>query len=214
MRERIGRERLTYANVMSTISVFLVVSGGAAYAAGHLGKNAVGTKQLKKNSVTTAKIKKQAVTAAKVKNGTLTGNQINTSTLGTVPTADKANSLAAPEDWHAVGAPGEPSFLNSWKNTGVGLETAAFYKDHGGVVHLKGDVTGGTQDSIFQLPGGYRPASGMRLVFAAHCEPCGSAEVGYARVFGTGDPLHGSNVVAPPGAADVSLDGITFRAES
>ena len=41
--------------------------GGGAYAAGHLGKNTVGTKQLKKNAVTTAKIKKEAVTAAKVK---------------------------------------------------------------------------------------------------------------------------------------------------
>jgi hypothetical protein len=38
--------------------LFLLLSGGAAYAASHLGKNTVGTKQLKKNSVTTAKIKK------------------------------------------------------------------------------------------------------------------------------------------------------------
>ena len=62
------RPKLTYANVMSTLCFFLLLGGGA-YAAGHLGKNTVGTKQLKKNSVTTAKIKKKAVTAAKVKNG-------------------------------------------------------------------------------------------------------------------------------------------------
>jgi hypothetical protein len=64
------RKRLTYANVMSSIAVFFVLGGGAAYAAKKIGSN-----QLKANSVTTAKIKKNAVTGAKVKE----------STLGTVP---------------------------------------------------------------------------------------------------------------------------------
>jgi hypothetical protein len=63
--------QLTYANVMSTVAVFLVVTGGAAIAASQLGKNSVGTKQLKKNSVTTAKIKNRAVTPAKVSPETL-----------------------------------------------------------------------------------------------------------------------------------------------
>ena len=60
------RPKLTYANVMSTLAVFLVLGGGA-YAATRLPKNSVGAKQLKKNSVTTAKVKKEAITAAKVK---------------------------------------------------------------------------------------------------------------------------------------------------
>ena len=85
--------KLTYANVMSTLCFFLLLGGGA-YAAGHLGKNTVGPKQLKKNAVITAKIKKEAITAAKVKKGTLTGTQINLSTLGTVPKAESANSAA------------------------------------------------------------------------------------------------------------------------
>ena len=59
------RERLTYANVMSSIAVFLLVGGATAYAA--LGKNTVGSTQLKKNAVTSAKIGKEAVTAAKLK---------------------------------------------------------------------------------------------------------------------------------------------------
>jgi hypothetical protein len=86
------RPKLTYANVISTVCLFLLLGGGAAYAASHLGKNSVGAKQLKKNAVTTVKIKNQAVTAAKVKNGTLTGRQINASTLGTVPNATHAAS--------------------------------------------------------------------------------------------------------------------------
>jgi hypothetical protein len=94
------RGRLTYANVMASLAVFLVLGGATAWAA--LGKNTVGTKQLKnnavtakkikKNAVTGKKIKKNAVTGAKVKNGSLTGSDINLSTLGTVPSATNATN--------------------------------------------------------------------------------------------------------------------------
>jgi hypothetical protein len=95
------RKRLTYANIMSSIAVFLVLGGATAIAAG-LAKNSVGSKQLKKNAVTAAKIKKNAVTGAKikkgvvtgakVKDGSLTGSDINLGTLGTVPSAETANT--------------------------------------------------------------------------------------------------------------------------
>lgn len=51
------RGRLTYANVMVTILGFIVLCGGAAVAAGELGRNTVGTKQLKPGAVTSAKVK-------------------------------------------------------------------------------------------------------------------------------------------------------------
>jgi hypothetical protein len=73
--------KLSYANVMATIAVFIAL-GGSAYAAGQIAKNSVGTRQLKKNSVT----------GAKVKNGSLTGADINASTLGQVPSAQNASS--------------------------------------------------------------------------------------------------------------------------
>lgn|GEM_PF-987756 len=85
------RKRLTYANVMSSIAVFLVLGGATALAAG-LAKNSVGSKQLKKNAVTTKKIKNNAVTSAKIKNGAITGAKVNLSTLGTVPNATHAVS--------------------------------------------------------------------------------------------------------------------------
>jgi hypothetical protein len=94
------RKRLTYANVMSSIAVFMVL-GGAAFAAVQLPKNSVGPKQLKKNAVTKAKIKKNAVNGAKVQDGSLTGADINASGLGTVPSAtnaanaDKLNGLSS-----------------------------------------------------------------------------------------------------------------------
>jgi hypothetical protein len=210
------RNKLTYANVVATLALFLVVSGGAVYGASHLGKNSVGAKQLKKNAVTTAKIKNQAVTAAKVKKGSLTGIQINASSLGTVPTADKANSLAAPEAFHKVGAAGEPGFQNSWDNQPPGLttESVGFYKDQEGVVHLKGAATGGSSSIIFQLPAGYRPASGKVLGFAAICSGCAGG-VAALSINGSGFvPGTEGAVVAPDTATRIGLDGITFRAAS
>ena len=199
------RRRLSFANVMSVIAVFIAL-GGTGFAAFKLPKNSVGTKQLKKNAVTTAKIKNQAITGAKVKNGTLTGTQINASTLGTVPTAQTANTLAAPEAFHEVGA----GLQNSWHNFPPAPGTpdvAAFYKDQEGVVHLKGAAEGGTAPIIFQLPPGYRPASGKILEFAVICGGCGAA---------TGDLTIRSDgaVEAESAATRVGLDGVTFRAES
>ncbi len=75
------RPRLTFANVISCLALFVALGSGA-YAAIHLPRNSVGARQLKKNSVT----------GAKVKNHSLTGRDISTSTLGTVPNADHAAS--------------------------------------------------------------------------------------------------------------------------
>lgn len=100
---QIGK-RLTYANVMSSLAVFLVLGGATAFAAGHLGRNSVGSKQLKKNAVTAAKLKKRAVTGSKlapnsvtgqsVKSGSLTGTDINVATLPAVPNAASASNAA------------------------------------------------------------------------------------------------------------------------
>ncbi len=86
------RQRLTFANVMSSIAVFLILGGATAFAASQLAKNSVGTKQLKKNAVTTAKIKNSAVTTNKIKDGAVTSSKVNLSTLGKVPSADTATS--------------------------------------------------------------------------------------------------------------------------
>jgi hypothetical protein len=112
------RCKLTYANVMSTIAVFLLLGGGAALAASKLGKNTVGTKQ----------IKNQAVTAAKIKKGAITGTNVDLAKLGTVPsatmaaTADSAtsagtaSSLTPSEAFRLVGAAGQPPFLDGSVN--------------------------------------------------------------------------------------------------
>jgi hypothetical protein len=206
------RPKLTYANVMATIAVFIAL-GSASYAAIKLPKNSVGTKQLKKNSVVTAKIKKEAVTAAKVKKGTLTGSQIDISTLGTVPaaqTANVANSVAPSEGWHLVGTTGEPAFQNGWHNTGT-LDRVGFYKDRGGVVHLKGSAAGGPSNNvIFGLPPGYRPAAGELVTVAVGCDcPLSSGTTSIT----VGGPVGGVTLENAT-VTSVFFDGVTFRAES
>jgi hypothetical protein len=58
--------KLSYANVVATLALFLALGGGAAFAATQLPKNSVGPNQLKKGAVTPAKLKKGAVTAGKI----------------------------------------------------------------------------------------------------------------------------------------------------
>ncbi len=58
------RSRLTYANVMSTFAVFMLLAGGAAVAAKKVKR--IGTSQIKASAVTAGKIKNGAVTNAKL----------------------------------------------------------------------------------------------------------------------------------------------------
>ena len=56
------RGRLTYANVMATVAMFLALGGGAWA----LSQNSVGTRQIKPGAVRTPDLHKDAVTSAKV----------------------------------------------------------------------------------------------------------------------------------------------------
>jgi hypothetical protein len=86
------RRHLTYANVISTLCLFLVLGGGAAVAATKLAKSSVGTEQLKGEAVTKGKIAPDSVNSKKVVNGSLTGEDIVSSSLGKVPTANYADN--------------------------------------------------------------------------------------------------------------------------
>jgi len=204
------RPKLSFANVVSVFALFVAL-GGTAIAASQLGKNSVGPKQLKKNAVTTAKIKNEAVTALKVKKGTLTGAQINASTLGTVPAAtgaqnaaraSVADSLAASEPWHVVGAPGEPQLAGPCE-TYEG-RSVKFFKDHEGVVHLEGEYSCLIVATFaFQLPPGYRPDQTQN--FPQPLE-------GRLTIFGPDKAAFGQVYCVPSNVC--SLGGITFRAES
>jgi hypothetical protein len=64
--KRAGR-RLTYANVVSTIALFVAVGGAGAFAAGRLAPKSVGEQQLRHGAVTAEKLRKNAVIATKIK---------------------------------------------------------------------------------------------------------------------------------------------------
>jgi hypothetical protein len=102
------RKRITYANVMSSIAVFLVLGGGAAYAAKKIGSNeikgnSITTGKIKKEAVSASKIKKNAVTTAKIANGAVTGAKLNLGTVGTVPNAAHANTADNANNANTVG---------------------------------------------------------------------------------------------------------------
>ena len=74
--------RLTYANVMSTLALFLAL-GGTSVAASNL--------------ISGSRIKQNSIPANRVKKGSLTAAQINVKALGTVPSATLATSAGTAE---------------------------------------------------------------------------------------------------------------------
>ncbi len=213
------RKRITYANVMSSLAVFLILGGATAFAAQKIGSN-----EIKGNSITTGKIKKEAVTKAKIKkaavdsskladnavttskiaNDAVTGDKVKESTLGEVPKATiatTASNLEAPEAFHTVGAAGQPPFQNGFVNFGGGFETAGFYRDRQCVIHLKG-VISGESNIAFTLPTGFRPAESTFSAIPA------TAETGNLEV-----RTNGTVEVSSPtaGAKNFGLSGQTFR---
>ncbi len=100
------RPKLTYANAMATIAVFIALGGGA-YAALRVPPHSVGSRQLKAGAVTKGKVGREAITAAKVAEHTLTGTQIDLSALGTVPAAESSQSAAEASllEGHAAACP-------------------------------------------------------------------------------------------------------------
>jgi hypothetical protein len=79
------RTRLTYANVMSSIAVFLILGGATAFAAKKIGSN-----EIKSNAITTGKIKKEAVAKAKIKNSAVDASKLATNAVTTDKIADGA----------------------------------------------------------------------------------------------------------------------------
>ena len=63
--------RLTYANVIATLALFLALGGGAVWAANKAGSK-IGTGKLKPNAVTAGKIKANAVTTSKIRENAVT----------------------------------------------------------------------------------------------------------------------------------------------
>ena len=135
------RGRLTYANVMATVAVFVAL-GGSSYAALSLPKKSVGTKQLKRN----------AVTSSKVRNGAITGADVNESSFGQVPSAaTAANATNATNAGHATNA---DQATNAGSATTAVTANAAFSTYHDDSIPLP-DSSGPLATLNIPTPGNY-----------------------------------------------------------
>jgi len=74
------RPKLTYANVVSTLCLFLVIGGGGAYA--------------KTKLINGTELEPRSVTGAKIKRHSLTNTEVNVKKLGRVPDASRLGGKA------------------------------------------------------------------------------------------------------------------------
>jgi hypothetical protein len=194
------RTQLTYANVVSTLCLFIVLGGGA-YAATALPKNSVGAKQIKRNAVGAAELKRNAVTSAKVKNRSLTGADIAAGTLGKVGSAtnaDHANSAdSATSATNSSNLGGAPA--NAYQKFDSTLPSGQSMSGDYGIRAPSGGTTGFIDTSAsFPIPLATR-IPGANIVYtttfsAPHCTGPGNADPGYLCIY----QVNSGNVTNPP----------------
>jgi len=109
------RSRLTYANVMATVAVFITLGGGA-YAAVKLPRNSVGTGQLKRNAVDSSKVRDASLLARDFKRGQLTPGPRG---LQGLKGDAGAAGPAGPQGATGSRGPGTQSFDGQFDNDGV-----------------------------------------------------------------------------------------------
>ena len=88
------RDKLTYANVVSTLALMIALGMGSAYAANQLAPKSVGAKQLRPGAVTADKIRKQAVTAPKIESLAVKQGKIASGAVTSAKLADGAITSA------------------------------------------------------------------------------------------------------------------------
>jgi len=141
------RPQLTYANVISTLALFIAL-GGSSYAAVTLGRNAVKNRHIANN----------AVTSLKVRDGTLRKGDFARNVLTTPKTGPKgdpgapgAPGATGPKgDKGATGASGTPALTRAATNGAVAvpangavaLSNASFNTPAGVIEQFFGDFTG------------------------------------------------------------------------
>jgi len=207
MLKQVSR-RLTYANVVSTLGLFLVLTGGTAMAVnGSLpGQNTVGSADIINGEVKTTDLARPQAWRE------------------VAPGSNSQDLCADPNVTATFCSDVVQGGATPWQNFGSGFATAAFYKDQTGIVRFKGLVqtsalSGQSSPAvrpIFRLPAGYRPDT--ERVFASVGRNTSGQEVAAGRVDVQPNGIvalvqdcdaNGTNCSANGGY--VSLDGISFR---
>jgi hypothetical protein len=100
------RKRLSYANVVASLALFLAL-GGVSYAATIAPKNSVRSSSIKNGQVKNPDLGSNAVTSNKIKDGQVAGADIASSAVGSAKIADGSvarNDLGAGAKFRAWGA--------------------------------------------------------------------------------------------------------------
>ena len=195
------REKLSFANVMSVIAVFIAL-GGSAYAV-----MKIGPKDIRRNAVRSKHIKQ---------------GQVKPGDLAPLPgpKAIAANPLTATDPCNSGTTLVLCGFFDDsptdgyWAKTGDFAPPSAF-KDASGVVHLTGVVkpnTNQTTGKIVILPAGYRPAATHAYVVG--CGTGASLDAPpyeHCAIYVRANGLVEFIAFGPP-AGGLPLDSISFRA--
>jgi hypothetical protein len=142
------RSRLTFANAISLIALFVAL-GGTGYAALRLPAKSVGTKQLKANAVVSAKVKNRSLLAKDFKKGQLpAGAKGDTGAAGATGDAGPKGDAGAKGDPGANGTPGGTGDHGPTGPTGPGGVGTTGPTGPAGAVRAYGAIQGdGTIDT-------------------------------------------------------------------
>ena len=194
------RPQLSYANVMSTIAVFLAL-GGTSYA---VARNSVGNRELKANAVTSVKVRDGSLTTSDLAPATRIGPRGPRGSQGPPGTAGAGTSLPAAEPWTPL------SFGVGWANYVGVYGDVSYRKEQLGVVHLRGFATRTAglpeADSVIGTLPPATHAPPTRTIFQAN----GGAADARVDILPNGQILWMNGVTAETDYT--SLDGISFYA--
>lgn len=116
---------------------------------------------------------------------------------------------------NVIGGLAQENWINAtigtgWENYEEQYNSASYFRDTNGIVHLRGSVKHdqGDNNTIFTLPEGYRPAKNEIQVVALSTG--NDVSFSLCKISDNGEISH---LGGSPGTKGIFLDGITFRAE-
>ncbi len=240
---RYVRGKLTYANVVATVAVFIAL-GGAGYAAVKLPKNSVGTRQIKNHAVTGAKIKiatlgtvPRAAVAARAGSAESASHATSADSASHAGSADSAAHAGSATTAESAGHAASADTARDAESL-AGLPAGSYARDELEPIHVVGTpgepgFEGGCESAggDFGQVGFYKDGFGIvHLVGVASCPttvatvftlpPGFRPAVDNLAVVAMGETTTGEVGVVPDGEVRVfggggpRLFGVTFRAGS
>jgi hypothetical protein len=213
------RKRLSYANVVASLALFLTL-GGVGYAATQLPGNSVGTLQLKANAVTSGKVKNGTLQKADFKRGQLpagaTGPKGDAGPQGAAGAAGTAGAKGA------TGATGATGPTQGFTSASLSGSTPSNTPD---VTHVSTTIDTTTAGRLFVFGRGFYSvtcAAASAVKWGLYVDDVvvpgsgftGSSGVGVElSIFGVSDTVpSGSHTIAIK--ADCTSAGISFSSAS